>query len=115
MSASFPIVGGGPEPLREATREQRTEKAPAGSFAQRMEAAREVTEVSSEPPPEVRAEVQAAARCADQLHRLGRQLRFEQDDESGRIRIEVRDLDGNVLRRVPPTEVFDFASGKVTR
>lgn len=114
MSASFPIVGGGPEPLREAPREQKTEKAPEGSFAQRMEAAHESVEIRSEPPPEVRAEVQAAARCADQLHRMGRQLRFEKDDESGRIRIEVQDLDGNVLRRVPPTEVFDFASGKVT-
>jgi hypothetical protein len=28
--------------------------------------------------------------------------------------VEVRDLDGNVLRRVPPGEVFDFATGKAT-
>ncbi len=113
MSASFPIVGGGPEPPRGAHPEQRTRGAGDASFAERMEAARAATTLA-EPPPEVRAEVQAAARCADQLHKLGRQLRFEQDDESGRIRIEVRDLDGNVLRRVPPSEVFDFATGKAT-
>lgn len=113
MSASFPIVGGGPEPPRGTHPEQRTGAAGDASFAERMEAARAATTLA-EPPPEVRAEVQAAARCADQLHKLGRQLRFEQDDESGRIRIEVRDLDGNVLRRVPPSEVFDFATGKAT-
>jgi flagellar protein FlaG len=45
---------------------------------------------------------------------MGRELRFERDEGSGRIRVEVRDLDGNVLRRVPPTEIFDFAEGKVT-
>ena len=110
MSASFPIVGGGPEPPLGTHPEQRTRAAGEASFAERMEAARAATTLA-EPPPEVRAEVQAAARCADQLHKLGRQLRFEQD-ESGRIRIEVRDLDGNVLRRVPPSEVFDFATGK---
>lgn len=114
MSASFPIVGGGPEPLRGAAPERRAGGAGEASFAARMEAAREATEVTSEPPPEVRAEVQAAARCADQLHKMGRELRFEQDEESGRIRVEVRDLDGNVLRRVPPSEVFDFATGKAT-
>jgi len=83
---------------------------PAASFAQRIEAAT----AASSPPAEVRAEVQAAARCADQLHRLGRELRFERESEGGRIRVEVRDLDGNVLRQVPLNEVADFASGRVT-
>lgn len=112
MSASFPIVGGGAGPVRGLAPEQRTPAAESGSFVQRLEASKAM--IAADVPAEVRDEVQAAARCADQLHRLGRQLRFEQDDASGRIRIEVRDLDGNVLRTVPPAELFDFASGKVT-
>jgi hypothetical protein len=65
------------------------------------------------PPPEVSAEVQDAARAAARLHELGRELRFEQGDD-GRLRVELRDHDGNVLRQVPPDEIFDFAAGKVT-
>ena len=67
----------------------------------------------SSPPPEVGAEVRAAARAAARLHELGRELRFEQDDD-GRIRVELRDRDGNVLRAVPTAEIFDFAQGTVT-
>jgi hypothetical protein len=65
------------------------------------------------PPPEVSAEVRAAARAAARLHELGRELRFEQG-EDGRLRVELRDREGNVLRQVPTSEVFDFAAGKVT-
>ncbi|HVX33333.1 MAG TPA: hypothetical protein VHA80_09355, partial [Solirubrobacterales bacterium] len=59
------------------------------------------------------AEVQDAARAAARLHELGRELRFEQGDD-GRLRVELRDRDGSVLRQVPTPEIFDFAAGKVT-
>ena len=65
------------------------------------------------PPPEVSAEVRDAARAAARLHELGRELRFDHGDD-GRLRVELRDHDGNVLREVPTGEVFDFAAGKVT-
>jgi len=65
------------------------------------------------PPPEVSAEVQGAARAAAHLHELGRELRFDQGAD-GRLRVELRDHDGNVLRQVPAAEIFDFAEGKVT-
>lgn len=78
------------------------------TFAQRVEAA------EAGPPPEVRDEVRAAARAANRLHELGRELRFEVGGEGERLRIEVRDLDGRVLRTVPPDEVFDFAGGRRT-
>ncbi|OJU79940.1 MAG: hypothetical protein BGO11_06355 [Solirubrobacterales bacterium 70-9] len=64
-------------------------------------------------PPQVRAEVQAAARAAARLHELGRELRFERDPE-GALRVELRDVNGAVLRTVAPAEVFDFASGRLT-
>jgi hypothetical protein len=65
------------------------------------------------PPPEVSAEVRDAARAATRLHELGRELRFERSDEGG-IRVELRDREGNLIRPVPTTEIFDFAAGRVT-
>ena len=65
------------------------------------------------PPPEVSAEVRDAARAAARLHELGRELRFDRADD-GRIKVELRDTGGNVLRSVPTPEIFDFAEGKVT-
>ena len=111
MSVSFPIVEGAGPVGRPSAPDPKPRNAPEASFAESIGAA---NGAATQPPPEVRAEVRAAARCADELHRMGRQLRFEVDDKSGRIRVEVRDLEGNVLRRVPPTEIFDFAAGKVT-
>ncbi|HVO54348.1 MAG TPA: flagellar protein FlaG [Solirubrobacterales bacterium] len=110
MSAGISIVGGTGGTQRPLAVLPSLPDSPApdqGSFAERLGAAGEAG-----PPPEVQAEVKAAARAADRLHELGRELRFERDPESGDITIEVRDLDGNVLRRVPPSEVFDFASGR---
>jgi hypothetical protein len=66
---------------------------------------------AEQPPPEVQAEVQAALRAADRLHDLGRQLHFSHDESRGRIGIEIRDLDGNLLREVPIGEIFEFAAG----
>src|SRR6201996_6729123 len=66
------------------------------------------------PPPEVSAEVRDAARAATRLHELGRELRFDRDDD-GRLRVELHDsVSGESLRSVPTAEVFDFAEGKVT-
>jgi hypothetical protein len=65
------------------------------------------------PPPEVSAEVRDAARAANRLHELGRELRFERSDEGG-VRVELRDIEGNLIRPVPTIEIFDFAAGKVT-
>jgi hypothetical protein len=62
------------------------------------------------PPPEVMAEVREAARCAERLYEQGRELRFERDSR-GRICAELRDLRGDVLRRLPLAEVLDVARG----
>lgn len=106
--SGIPIVGGSGGALRPqaATGPQPATKT---TFAEHLEPE---TAAASQPPPEVRAEVQAALRAADRLQGLGRQLRFEPDEATGRVRIEVRDLDGNVLRQVPAGEVFDFADGR---
>ena len=33
------------------------------------------------------------------------------DEESGRVIIEVRDLEGNVLKTIPPSKALDILSG----
>lgn len=106
MSVGFPTVGGSGagRPLAAVPESHSGTESP---FASHLD------EAESGPPPEVQAEVRAAVRAADHLHELGRQLSFERDERTGALQIEVRDLNGNVLRRVPPAEVFDFASGKV--
>lgn len=65
------------------------------------------------PPPEVSTEVREAAEAAARLHEQGRELRFDQDDQ-GRLQVRLQDRQGNLLRLVPTSEVFDFAEGKVT-
>lgn len=66
--------------------------------------------IPSSPPPEVIDAMSAAARAYQELRQMGRELRFFRDEESGRLRIEVRDLDGNVLRTIPPSELLDIAT-----
>jgi hypothetical protein len=106
--SGIPIVGGtgGAQRPQPAAPEPRTTT--KTTFSSHLEPA--VAE-AEQPPPEVQAEVQAALRAADRLRDLGRQLRFTPADVSGRIGVEIRDLDGNLLREVPIGEVFEFAAG----
>lgn len=107
MSIGFPTVGGAGRPERPLSAVPKTRAVSDSSFADHFDAAAEAG-----PPPEVQAEVRAAARCADQLSEQGRQLRFGHDPQSGKLRIELRDLEGNTLRQVAPSEVFEFAGGQ---
>jgi uncharacterized FlaG/YvyC family protein len=34
------------------------------------------------------------------------------NDDSGRVIVQVRDLDGRVIRTIPPAEALDIMSGK---
>lgn len=67
--------------------------------------------IPASPPPEVLDAVDAAGRVARELHEQGRELRFLPAQDGGRLRVEVRDLDGNVLRTIPPSELLDIATG----
>jgi hypothetical protein len=44
------------------------------------------------------------------LYERGRELHF--DMAEGRLRIELRDLDGNVLKTIPPSAALEIAGGK---
>jgi flagellar protein FlaG len=68
--------------------------------------------IPATPPPEAHAEVERASARYDELRSQGRELHFNTDHESGRLVIEVRDLDGNVIRTVPPSKALDVISGE---
>jgi hypothetical protein len=59
---------------------------------------------------ELRAEMAAALDRADELREGNRELHFE-IDRRGRLRIEVRDLDGRVIRAIGATEMLDVLAG----
>jgi FlaG protein len=67
--------------------------------------------VPANPPPDVLREVQAAGRRAAELAAQHRELHFEKDAASGRVIVQVRDLDGNVLRTIPPSHALAVMSG----
>lgn len=112
MSVNFNKIDG-PWPVRPVPEPHRNGNGAHG--VKGADFARDLSVASSvpSPPPEVSAEVQDAARAAARLHDLGRELRFDHGDD-GRLRVELRDHDGNVLRQVPTAEIFDFAEGKIT-
>ena len=67
--------------------------------------------IPASPPPEVLAEVDAAWERAAELAAQNRELHFKRDEGSGRTIIEVRTLDGEVLRTIPPSKMLDVMSG----
>jgi hypothetical protein len=70
-----------------------------------------VDAIPAAPPPEVMDEVLAAQRAIQDMHDRGRTLHFAMD--SGRVKILLQDLDGNVIREVPSSRAVDIARGKV--
>jgi FlaG protein len=68
-------------------------------------------DVPPAPTEEVRRQVDKAAEIVAQLHENNRELHFSKDSETGRVVIQVRDLDGNVLKTIPPSRALDVMSG----
>jgi uncharacterized FlaG/YvyC family protein len=65
----------------------------------------------SRPPAEVLAEMEAASRRYDELRSQQRELHFTRDESANRVVVEVRDLEGNVLRTIPPSKALDVIAG----
>ena len=89
------------------TPEPRPRTAPTGTAAPAVT----VDTLPAVPPPEVLEQVAEAAEIAERLREMGRQLHFEPGGPNGRIIIEVRDLEGRVVRTVPPAESLAIATG----
>jgi flagellar protein FlaG len=67
------------------------------------------------PPESVWREVEDAAQVWEELHAQGREIHFEIDDQSGRLTIEMRDLDGGAVGTLSPFEALSIASGAPAR
>jgi hypothetical protein len=71
------------------------------------------SEASSDTPPaEVLEEIAAAGRTSEELRASGRLVCFAQDEQSGRVTIELRGHEGNMLRELSIAETLDIATGK---
>jgi flagellar protein FlaG len=72
----------------------------------------EILGLPASPPPDALREVERAAAHAEALWKTGRELHFELDEDSGRVIVQVRDLEGRVIRTILPSEALDVLSGK---
>jgi flagellar protein FlaG len=70
-----------------------------------------VGDVPPAPTPEARELVAKAAEVVEQLHKNNRELHFKHDEDTNRLVIQVRDLDGNVLKTIPPSEAMNVMAG----
>jgi hypothetical protein len=64
------------------------------------------------PTAEAREMVDRAAERVEELRSQNRELHFSMDKTTNRVVIEVRDLDGNVIKTIPPAHALDVMSGK---
>ncbi len=106
MDFNIPPVGGpertGPTP--------RTAPASQPGFGAALDAAVNVNTLPSSPPPSVLEEMHAASRVADELRAQQRELHFEANG-SGRVTVHLRDLEGNVIRTIAPSQALEIAGG----
>jgi flagellar protein FlaG len=63
------------------------------------------------PTPEAREMVDRAAQVVEDLYKSNRELSFSIDKSTNRVVIEVRDLEGNVLKTIPPAKALDVMAG----
>ena len=97
-----------------------TPAAPAADFSAQLEQAlvpapeAVVADISwpATPPPEVQDEIAAARDRAADLAAQNRELHFSKDEETGRVIVQVRDLDGNVIRTIPPSAAIAVMTGQ---
>jgi len=67
--------------------------------------------IPSSPPPELANALAVAAQAADRLAASGREIRFRLDGPTGKVTVEVHDLQGNVLSKLAPSKALDVAAG----
>jgi uncharacterized FlaG/YvyC family protein len=82
--------------------------------AERFVATVEDTIVGDVPPAptvEAREMVDKAAERVQELRAQDRELHFSREEGTNRVIIEVRDLDGNVIKTIPPSKALDIMSG----
>ena len=105
MDFNLPPLGGA-QRIHQAQRANSTR--PAASV--QPAAAVTVDTLPASPPDSVLEAMHQAAQVADGLREQARELHFETNG-NGRVVVQVRDLDGNVIRTIPPAKALDVAAG----
>ena len=85
------------------------------SFPSALQASRNALAGEANPgtlPPELLEEIAAAARTNEQLSASGRHVHFVQDEQSGRVTVELWGHEGNMLRTLSIAETLNLAVGK---
>jgi hypothetical protein len=113
MSIQVPPAGPQDPAAAAAVRPSSPANAVVQPNAPRLEAVPAATNdtLPSRPPAEVLAEMEAASRRYDELQAQRRELHFTHDSQRNRVVVEVRDLEGNVLRTIPPSKALDVIAG----
>jgi FlaG protein len=65
------------------------------------------------PPPEVLERVHEAAERALAMAAENRELHFRKDPGVSRVIVEVRDLQGNVIRTIPPSRALELMTPEI--
>jgi hypothetical protein len=107
MDFNIPPIAGGVERTGPAAR---TAPAPKTEFGATLDAAVNVSTLPASPPPAALEDMHAAARVYQELRANQRELHFEVND-AGHVAVQVRDLDGNVIRTIPAAKALEIAGG----
>jgi hypothetical protein len=113
---SFQVPAVAPQDIAELSAAQPRPQAgtPAGPAAAAEAHGNEAVAVDatpSRPPAEVLAQMEAASRRYDELQAQKRELHFTHDEQTNRVVVQVRDLEGNVLRTIPPSKALNIIAG----
>jgi hypothetical protein len=100
-----PITTAGPEPAEGAG------AVPATPNDAAAEAAVTVDTLPASPPPEVMDAIGVAVHASERLAASGHEMRFQVDPPTGKVTVEVHDLQGNLQSTVPPSKALDVADG----
>jgi hypothetical protein len=106
MDFNIPPIGG----VERSGTAPRSAPAQDAGFKSALDAAVNVSTLPASPPPAALADMHVAARVFEELRAQKRELHFEPTG-TGRVIVQVRDLDGNVLRTIPPAKALEVASG----
>ena len=103
-----PVRNNGVAPVREVPKADRVRVSP-----QRAQTDTAPTSVPATPPPEVLAALDEGARVMRELSDARVELHFavEQGNAGKRVRIQVREADGNVVRDIPTRKLLDILAG----
>src|SRR5918999_277550 len=102
-----PVRNTGVAPVREVSKTDRTRVSP-----QRTQSDAPLP-VPATPPPEVLAALDEGARVMRELSEARVELHFavEQGNAGKRVRIQVREADGQVVRDIPTRKLLDILAG----